>query len=128
MIISSPQPEAPAVVIDTAPPTRADTFTLADPIPSAQWTLVHRLVAIREDEVMVQALGKSVAGQRRVLHDLLDLFLERGASGLRRLIGQRLWVRATDVKVELYQDYDLVATHRRARPGQRRALTALHAA
>ena len=70
---------------------------------------------------MVQAFGKSVAGQRRVLHDLLDFFLERG---LRRLIGQRLWVRATDLKVELYQDYALVATHRRARPGQRRTLTA----
>jgi transposase len=41
-----------------------------------------------------------------------------------RLIGQRLWVRATDVKVELYQEYVLVATHRRARPGQRRTLLA----
>jgi len=45
-------------------------------------------------------------------------------SGPHRLIGQRLWVRATAWKVELYQDYALVATHRRARPGQRRTLTA----
>src|SRR5438034_1719278 len=41
-----------------------------------------------------------------------------------RLIGQRLWVRATPWKVELYQEYALVATHRRARPGQRRTLLA----
>jgi transposase len=41
-----------------------------------------------------------------------------------RLIGQRLWVRATEFKVELYQEYTLVATHRRARPGQRRTLPA----
>ena len=41
-----------------------------------------------------------------------------------RLIGQRLWVRATDVKVELYHEYALIATHRRARPGQRRTLMA----
>ena len=45
-------------------------------------------------------------------------------SGPHRLIGQRLWVRATELKVEFYQDYALVATHRRARPGQRRTLTA----
>jgi transposase len=45
-------------------------------------------------------------------------------SGPHRLLGQRLWVRATDVKVELYHEYALVATHRRARPGQRRTLTA----
>jgi transposase len=41
-----------------------------------------------------------------------------------RLIGQRLWVRATAWKVECYHEYALVATHRRARPGQRRTLTA----
>jgi hypothetical protein len=40
-----------------------------------------------------------------------------------RLVGQRLWVRATAWKVELFHDYTLVATHRRARPGQRRTLT-----
>jgi hypothetical protein len=41
-----------------------------------------------------------------------------------RLLGQRLWVRATAWKVECYHEYALVATHRRARPGQRRTLTA----
>jgi transposase len=41
-----------------------------------------------------------------------------------RLIGQRLWVRATAVKVELFHEYTLVATHRPARPGQRRTVTA----
>ena len=45
-------------------------------------------------------------------------------SGPHRLIGQRLWVRATEFKGELYQDYTLVATHRRARRGQRRTLAA----
>jgi hypothetical protein len=39
-----------------------------------------------------------------------------------RLIGQRLWVRATAWKVELFHEHTLVATHRRARPGQRRTL------
>ena len=39
-----------------------------------------------------------------------------------RLIGQRLWVRATAWKVELFHEYTLVATHRRGRPGQRRTL------
>jgi hypothetical protein len=37
-----------------------------------------------------------------------------------RLLGQRLWVRATVAKVELFHTYTLVATHRPARPGQRR--------
>ena len=45
-------------------------------------------------------------------------------SGPHRLIGQRLWVRATAAKVELFHDYTLIATHRRGRPGQRRTLTA----
>ena len=45
-------------------------------------------------------------------------------SGPHRLIGQRLWVRATAFKVELFHEYALVATHRRGRPGQRRTLTA----
>jgi transposase len=40
-----------------------------------------------------------------------------------RLIGERLWVRATAWKVELFHEHTLVATHRRARPGQRRTLT-----
>jgi hypothetical protein len=41
-----------------------------------------------------------------------------------RLIGQRLWVRARVTPVELFHDHALVATHRRARPGQRRTLAA----
>lgn len=41
-----------------------------------------------------------------------------------RLIGQRLWVRAALAKVELFHEWALVATHRRARPGQRRTLLA----
>jgi transposase len=45
-------------------------------------------------------------------------------SGPHRLIGERLWVRATLGKIELFPDYTLVATHRPARPGQRRTLTA----
>src|SRR5262249_48076292 len=40
-----------------------------------------------------------------------------------RLIGERLWVRATAWKVELFHEHALVATHRRGRPGQRRTLT-----
>ena len=39
-----------------------------------------------------------------------------------RLLGQRLWVAATAWKVELFHEHTLVATHRRARPGQRRTL------
>ncbi len=45
-------------------------------------------------------------------------------SGPHRLIGERLWVRATLGKIELFHDHTLVATHRPARPGQRRTLTA----
>ena len=41
-----------------------------------------------------------------------------------RIIGARLWIRAAGSKVELFHDYTLIATHRRARPGQRRTLTA----
>jgi hypothetical protein len=63
--------------------------------------------------------------KRAKLHpDCHVVFAGAYYSGPHRLIGQRLWVRATDVKVELYQDYALVAMHRRARPGQRRTLTA----
>jgi len=63
--------------------------------------------------------------KRATLHpDCHVVFAGAYYSGPHRLIGQRLWVRATDLKVELYQDYALVATHRRARPGQRRTLTA----
>jgi transposase len=45
-------------------------------------------------------------------------------SGPHRLTGERLWVRATAAKVELFRDYALIATHRRGRPGQRRTVTA----
>ena len=41
-----------------------------------------------------------------------------------RRSGQRLWVRASAGKVELFHEWALVATHRRARPGQRRTLLA----
>ena len=55
--------------------------------------------------------------KRAKLHpDCHVVFAGAYYSGPHRLIGQRLWVRATDLKVELYQDYILVATHRRARP------------
>ncbi|MGH2798498.1 MAG: IS21 family transposase [Thermoleophilaceae bacterium] len=63
--------------------------------------------------------------KRAKLHpDCHVVFAGAYYSGPHRLIGQRLWVRATECKVELYQDYVLIATHRRARPGQRRTLTA----
>jgi len=39
-----------------------------------------------------------------------------------RLIGQRLWVRATLTQVQLFHAHALVATHLAARPGQRRTL------
>jgi transposase len=39
-----------------------------------------------------------------------------------RLIGQRLWVRATATQVQLFHVHALVATHLTARPGQRRTL------
>lgn len=40
------------------------------------------------------------------------------------LVGQRLWLRATDGAVSIYQDYRLVATHARGqRPGERRTLS-----
>lgn len=39
------------------------------------------------------------------------------------LVGQILWLRATDVAVSIFQDYRLVATHLRAhRPGTRRTI------
>ena len=39
------------------------------------------------------------------------------------LIGQLLWVRATDVSISIFQDYRLVATHVRShRPGDRRTV------
>jgi len=40
------------------------------------------------------------------------------------LVGQTLWLRATDVAVSIFQDYRLVATHLRCRrPGERRTLS-----
>jgi transposase len=42
-----------------------------------------------------------------------------------RLIGQRLWVRGTAKSVQLYADFDLVATHSRAsQPGERQTVLA----
>ena len=41
-----------------------------------------------------------------------------------RLLGQRLWVRATTTQVQLFHAHALVATHLAARPGQRRTLHA----
>jgi hypothetical protein len=39
------------------------------------------------------------------------------------LVGKRVWLRATDTAVAIYQDYRLVATHARGhRPGERRTL------
>jgi transposase len=39
------------------------------------------------------------------------------------LVGKRLWLRATDTAVAIYQDYRLVATHARGRrPGERRTV------
>jgi hypothetical protein len=41
------------------------------------------------------------------------------------LVGKRLWLRATDVAVAIYEDYRLVATHPRARRlGERMTVTA----
>ena len=39
-----------------------------------------------------------------------------------RLIGQRLWVRTTSTQVQCFHAHALVASHRAARPGQRRTL------
>ena len=36
-----------------------------------------------------------------------------------RLIGQRLWLKATDTSVSVFQEHQLVATHPRHAPGQR---------
>jgi transposase len=64
-----------------------------------------------------------VEWKRAKLHaDCHVVFAGAYYSAPHRLIGQRLWVRATAWKVELFHDYALVATHRRARPGQRRTL------
>jgi len=41
-------------------------------------------------------------------------------SGPYRLVGQRFWVRGTALQVQLFHQHGLVATHLRARPGQRR--------
>jgi transposase len=61
--------------------------------------------------------------KRAKLHpDCHVIFAGAYYSGPYRLIGERLWVGATAGKVELFHEYTLVATHRRARPGQRRTL------
>jgi transposase len=75
------------------------------PLPLAPWELVE--------------------WKRAKLHsDCHVVFAGAYYSGPHRLIGERLWVRATLGKIELFHDYTLVATHRPARPGQRRTLTA----
>jgi len=66
-----------------------------------------------------------VEWKRAKLHaDCYVVFGGAYYSAPHRLLGERLWVRATLSKVELFHDYTLVATHRAARPGQRRTLTA----
>jgi Mu transposase, C-terminal domain len=66
-----------------------------------------------------------VEWKRAKLHaDCHVVFAGAYYSAPHRLLGERLWVRATLSKVELFHDYALVATHRPARPGQRRTLTA----
>src|SRR5262249_15601527 len=66
-----------------------------------------------------------VEWKRAKLHrDCHIVFAGAYYSAPHRLIGERLWVRATLAKIELFHDYTLVATHRPARPGQRRTLAA----
>jgi hypothetical protein len=66
-----------------------------------------------------------VEWKRAKLHaDCHVVFAGTYYSAPHRLLGERLWVRATLGKVALFHDYTLVATHRPARPGQRRTLTA----
>ena len=61
--------------------------------------------------------------KRAKLHaDCHVIFAGAYYSGPHRLLGERLWVGATAWKVELFHEYTLVATHRRAQPGQRRTL------
>ncbi len=66
-----------------------------------------------------------VTWKQAKLHPDCHVVLE-GAfySAPHRLIGQRLWVRATWTQVQLFHDHALVATHLAARPGQRRTLPA----
>ena len=69
--------------------------------------------------------GELVEWKRAKLHaDCHVVFGGVYYSAPHRLLGERLWVRATLGKVELFHDCTLVATHRPARPGQRRTLTA----
>jgi transposase len=66
---------------------------------------------------------EAVEWKRAKLHaDCHIVFAGAYYSAPHRLLGERLWVRATLSKVELFHDYTLVATHRPARPGQRRTL------
>jgi transposase len=66
-----------------------------------------------------------VEWKRAKLHaDCHVVFAGAYYSAPHRLIGERLWVRATLGKVALFHDYALLATHRPARPGQRRTLIA----
>ncbi len=64
-----------------------------------------------------------VSWKRAKLHpDCHVVFDGAYYSAPHRLIGQRLWVRATLTQVQLFHEYALVATHLTARPGQRRTL------
>lgn len=63
--------------------------------------------------------------KRATLHaDCHVVFEAAYYSAPHRLIRERLWVRAAGMKIELFHDWTLVATHRRARPGQRRTVAA----
>ena len=75
--------------------------------------LMHELPAIAPD------LG---SWHRVVLHrDCHVKFALSLYSAPFTLVGQTLWLRATDVSVSIFQDYRLVATHLRSRcPGERR--------
>jgi hypothetical protein len=84
------------------------------------------------DQVERAALGpvpptpwELVEWKKAKLHaDCHVVFAGAYYSAPHRLIGQRLWVRGTPSKIQLFHDYALVAMHLRARPGQRRTLTA----
>ena len=68
-------------------------------------------------------MSRSSEWKRAKLHaDCHVIFANAYYSAPHRLIGERLWVAATAWKVELFHDHTLVATHRRARAGQRRTL------
>jgi transposase len=62
--------------------------------------------------------------KRATLHpDCHIVFAGAYYSAPHRLVGERLWVRATPTKVELFHEFAFIAAHPRARPGQRRTIT-----